>query len=299
MSGLLSDITSTIGAAGQDASSVFGAFSGAGGLLSDAAAAAQALAGGGAVTLGPFTFQDTEVPAQIPYGGQQRLAVQKMIGGARQINTLGPDKADIKWTGMIRSADRAERAATLAQMMASGKSFPLTWGAEYLEVVIRSFQPVTTAFWINYTIICCVVSDYGNGTTTPQPDALTSVADDALAAVGLSPADLPAVSSAVGQLQSAIAAASALVPGSSVFGNILNATGAAQAALTGAQSAANGNLLGVVNAAATGAGLLGASNATEAINQMGGIVQAAGDLGAATQTLGYVNRISQNLGAQF
>lgn len=269
------------------------------GLLSDAAAIAQALAGGGTVTLGPFSFEDTEVPQKIPYGGQQILAVQKMIGGARQINTLGPDPRDIQWTGTMRGPDRADRAAALVQMMTSGKSFPLAWGSEYLEVVVRAFTPVTQAFFVTYTITCCVVRDYTNGIASAQPDVLSSVADDALAAVGLAPSDLPAVASAVGQMQSAVAAAAVLAPGSAAFNKILNATGAAQAALTGAQAAADGNLLGMVNAGATGAGLFGNTDATSAINKIGGVVQAAGDLGAATQTLGYVNRINQNLGAQF
>lgn len=297
MSGLLSEITSAAGGLESDARSAFGAISGGGGLLSDIAGITQALAGGGVVTLGPFTFNDTEVPQKMPYGGQQILAVQKMIGGARQVNTLGVDKHDIQWTGTMRSADRAERAATLAQMMASGKTFPLTWGHEYLEVVIRSFQPVTEAFFLTYTIVCCVVPP--QKAAAKKPDLLTRVADDAMKAVGLSPSDLPAIGSALGQVQDAVSAVSSLVPGSSVFGKMLNATGAAQSLLTGVQSAANGSLLGVINAAATGAGLLGSSDATGIINQMGGIVQAAGDLGAATQTLGYVNRISKNLEAQF
>lgn len=267
------------------------------GLLSDAAAIAQALAGGGAVTLGPFTFDDTEVPTKIPYGGQQILAVQKMIGGARQINTLGPDPRDIQWSGTMRGPDRAERAAILMQMTKSGKVFALAWGSEYIDVVIRSFLPETQAFFVTYNIVCCVVPSQSASTSTP--DLLASVAGDAMQAVGLSPAGLPAINATLGQLQNAVSAVSVLAPGSAVFGNIVNATGAAQAALTGAQAAANGNLLGVVNAAATGAGLLGVSNTTGAINQIGGIVQAAGDLGSAVQTLGYVNRIAKNLEGQF
>lgn len=304
MSGLLSNSMSAIGsvegaASGllSDAKSAFSSFSGAGGLLSDIAGIAQALAGGGAVTLGPFTFDDTEVPQKIPYGGQQILAVQKMIGGDRQINTLGLDLQDIKWSGTMRGSDRASRAATLLQMMKSGKTFPLAWGEECHQVVIRSFQPVTQAFFVTYSIVCCVAPP--PKTSGKKPDLLTRVADDAMNAVGLSPADLPAIGSALGQVQEAVSAVSSLVPGSAVFGKILNATGAAQSLLTGAQSAANGSLLGVVNAAATGTGLLGISGATSAINKIGGIVQAAGDLGSAVQTLGYVKRISKNLEAQF
>lgn len=269
------------------------------GLVSNLAGIAQALAGGGAVTLGGFVFDDTEVPQKIPYGGQQVLAVQKMIGGARQINLLGPDPKDITWSGTIRSADQQDRAATLLQMMVSGKTLPLVWGEEYLQVVIRSFLPVSEAFFINYSITCCVVQDFANAVVGGQPDVLSSLADDAFSALGLAPSDLPGLTASMGQLQNAVSAVSILAPGSSAFANVINATGAAQAALTGAQAAANGNLLGLTNAAATGSGLLGTSNATSAINQMGGVVQAAGDLGAATQSLSFVNRMSQNLGAQF
>lgn len=269
------------------------------GLFSGAAAMAQALTDGGGVTLGQFAFDDTEVPEKIPYGGQNILAVQKMIGGIRQINTLGPDPRDIQWAGTMRSPDCQQRAAMLIQMMISGQVFPLVWGAEYVQVVIRSFQPVTEAFFVTYTISCCVVHDFTNGVASAQPDILSSLADDTLAAVGLTPADLPGASASMAQLQNAVAAISVLAPGSSGFSTLLNATGAAQTALTAAQTAANGNLLGVVQASATGAGVLGAGNATSAINQIGGVVQAAGDLGAATQALGYVNRMSQNLGAQF
>lgn len=267
------------------------------GLLSDLAAMAQALAGGSAVTLGPFTFGDTEVPEKISYGNQQSLVVQKMIGGARLVNTLGPDARDIQWSGTIRGADQAQRTATLTQMAKSGQVFSLAWGDECLQVVIRSFQPVTEAFFTSYTLVCCVVPPPPSD--AKKPDRLTRVADDAMKAVGLSPADLPAIGNALGQVQQAVSAASALVPGSAAFGSILNATGAAQSLLTGVQSAANGSLLGVVNAAATGAGLLGVSGATGAINQIGGVVQAAGHLGAATQALGYVQRMGKNLEAQF
>lgn len=266
------------------------------GVVSDLAGMAQALAGGGAVTLGPFTFNDTEVPEKLAYGSQQVLAVQKMLGGARVVNTLGQDAGDIKWSGTMRGPDQAQRVNTLVQMASSGQIFPLAWADEYQQVVIRSFQPQAQAFFTSYTITCCVVPPPLSA-GTGSPDLLTSLAGDAMQAVGLSPADLPAMGSALGQVQDAVLAASVLVPGSSAFASVVNATGAAQAALTGVQATANGNLLGVVNAGATGAGLLGATSATSAINRMGGVVQAAGDLGAATQALGYINRMSKNLGA--
>lgn len=298
MSGLLSNLGSAFNEAQSGASRLWAdasAFSGGG--LSGFASLTQALTGGAAVTLGPFAFDDTEVPEKIPQGFQQILAVQKMIGGGRQVNTLGPDPRDIQWTGTMRSADRANRAATLAQMAQSGKIFPLVWGQDYLHVVIRAFTPVTQAFFTTYTIVCCVVPTNQNP-EAQAPDLLTTVADDALKAAGLSPPDLASVSSAMGQVQDAVAAASALVPGSAAFSKILNATGLAQTALTGAQQAADGNLRGVINAAATGAGLLGTTDATSALNRMGAVTKAAGDLGGAVQSLGYVQRITKNMEAQ-
>lgn len=298
MSGLLSNLGSAFNEVQSDANGLWAdasAFSGGG--LADFAALTQALTGGAAVTLGSFAFDDTEVPEKIPRGFQQILAVQKMIGGARQVNTLGPDPKDIQWTGTMRRADRANRAATLAQMAQSGKTFPLAWGQDYLQVVIRAFTPVTQAFFTTYTIVCCVVPS-SQSQAGQKPDLLTSVADDAMKAVGLSPTDLKSVSNAMGQVQDAVAAASALVPGSAVFGKILNATGLAQTALTGVQQAADGNLRGVINAAATGAGLLGTTDATSALNRMGAVTKAAGDLGGAVQSLGYVQRITKNMEAQ-
>ena len=60
------------------------------GMLATLAQIAETLAGGAPVTLGSFAFQDTEVPQNIPYGGQQRLAVQRLIGGAWVRRRPGP-----------------------------------------------------------------------------------------------------------------------------------------------------------------------------------------------------------------
>ena len=268
------------------------------GVLSTLAQIAETLAGAAPVTLGSFAFQDTEVPQNIPYGGQQRLAVQRLIGGARVIEAMGYDPRDIVWSGIIRTADQSDRATQLQQMMAAGTAVPLSWGSEYLSVVIRDFQPKQEAFWISYSITCCVLLDQSMPGTGAPPNLLSQVTDDAASALGFSPSDLPAVETAIGSAQTAVAAASALAPGSAAFSTALASLGAAQVAVGGAVSAANGSLGGVIKAASIGTGILGATGVSDGIAKLGAATTAAGDLAGLLASSGYVNRIVQNMTAE-
>ena len=40
--------------------------------------------------LGPIAFADFATPDCAPFGGRQQMAVHKLIGGQRVIDTLGP-----------------------------------------------------------------------------------------------------------------------------------------------------------------------------------------------------------------
>ena len=51
------------------------------------------------VTLGGFAFQDFEVPERIPAGGEQMLAIHKLVGGRRVIDAMGRDDAALEWSG--------------------------------------------------------------------------------------------------------------------------------------------------------------------------------------------------------
>ena len=67
-----------------------------------------------ALLLGPVAFQDFELPANIGFGGEQRLAVHCLPGGARVIDVLGRDDAEITFSGIFSGSDATLRARTLA-----------------------------------------------------------------------------------------------------------------------------------------------------------------------------------------
>ena len=54
-----------------------------------------------ALVLGPVLFREFEVPARINFGGRQRVVVHALPGGARVIDVLGRDDAQISFAGIF------------------------------------------------------------------------------------------------------------------------------------------------------------------------------------------------------
>jgi hypothetical protein len=132
------------------------------------------------VTLGSFVFKGFEVPQRAPFGGDQAMAIHKLIGGARVIDTMGRDDAAIKWEGLFLSPDADKRALQLDQLRVAGAPLVLSWGAHRNLVVIRSFLPVFERNnKVPYSIACEVLQDMANPTPaaakTPDQDVNTSL----------------------------------------------------------------------------------------------------------------------------
>src|ERR1035438_3000846 len=112
----------------------------------------------GTLLLGPILFRDFELPERVRWGGAQKLAVHRLPGGARVIDSLGRDDADIAWSGVFSGSDAALRAGTLDLIRAEGSSWPLTWDWFFYTVVIARFDAdYTRPNWIPYRITCTVV----------------------------------------------------------------------------------------------------------------------------------------------
>lgn len=92
--------------------------------------------------LGGFVFQDFEIPEKLTglLSGKQMLAVKKQIGGQRVIDAMGPDPADIRWSGRFQGEDVASRASQLASMRDAGQPISLICDAIALTVVICEFN---------------------------------------------------------------------------------------------------------------------------------------------------------------
>jgi len=215
--------------------------------------------------LGPVLFQDFEVPAQIGFGGAQRLAVHVLPGGARVIDAMGRDDADIVWSGAFSGPDGADRARLLDLLRAEGGVLPLAWDAFcYLVVIARFEANYQHVNWVPYRLVCKVVQDQTQAAVALAVSLATGLASDLAAAGSVASAALAAV-----------AASGATAAGS-----------AAYAAATGSVAAAAAQI--AAGMAVAGSSLLAAGDPASA-------AAAAGSLASLADAQGYVGRAQANL----
>jgi hypothetical protein len=170
------------------------------------------------LTLGPVAFAGFEIPSSITLGGRQRLAIHKLPGGLRVIDAMGPDPADLAWSGIFTGPDAADRARILDALRVSGLQLLLCWDAFLYTVVIESFEAdYRSPWWIPYRLSCAVVRDEAAAAVSSVLSLAPSIGAD-LATAGAF---------------ATIAAAAVSAPG---------ATTAGTAAYTGATAALNTNI---------------------------------------------------------
>lgn len=129
------------------------------------------------LTLGDFTFQDSEIPERIPFGGEQSIVKHDLVGGGRVLQAMGGFDAPLEWSGWFRGASAVSRAKALDAMRAKGAPMLLTWGEFRYWVVIESFRPdYEHAYRIPYRIVCQPSINYG----APGADAPGSSLDDSI-----------------------------------------------------------------------------------------------------------------------
>ena len=110
--------------------------------------------------LGQFVFSGFEMPEQIAFGGEQRLAIYRMVGGTRIIQAMGDDDAPIAWSGLFLGSDALSRVDDLQVMRSDGLSQTLTWGDRRYTVLLRTFTPVyETPYRISYSLVCEVLKN--------------------------------------------------------------------------------------------------------------------------------------------
>ncbi|MGI4793144.1 MAG: hypothetical protein ACRYG8_03480 [Janthinobacterium lividum] len=251
--------------------------------------AVEGLVSGAAVTLGGVGLTGMEVPARIPFGGDQRLVVHKMPGGGRVVDALGRDDRDIEWSGTFTGSNAVSRALQLDALRVAGRKVVLTWGNFRRTVVVKTFDCDygSAGSLLPYRVVCVVVTV---GASTSQPTLLSSVAFDISSALDL-PALLPAAQTVVSTAQSALPVAAVLTKGSPAFLALSSAVGSASSATSAASTLADTQLAGVAAAGtASGATFGGLSNLT--------LASAAADAqAAAVQATGFIGRAVKNLAA--
>ncbi len=147
------------------------------------------------LTLGPVAFAGFELPSSITIGGRQRLAIHRLPGGLRIIDALGPDPADIAFSGIFTGPDAADRARLLDTLRIAGATLPLAWDAFAYTVVIEHFEAdYRSPWWIPYRLSCSVLRDEVAAVITAAVQLAPTVAADLLAAGSYATAASAAVS---------------------------------------------------------------------------------------------------------
>lgn len=233
--------------------------------------------------LGPVVFQDFEVPASINLGGEQRLAVHRLVGGARVIDCLGRDDADLRFEGVFSGPNATLRARTLDALRASGTPLPLTWDVFYYTVILTKFEAdYRSGWWIPFRIACTVLRDEAAALINTGFSLAGSAASDVAAAVSWA----LGANVDLGALQSALTAPSATVRGASDYIKAQASLGAAQGAISQA--------IGPAEAALNSARLNGAFSSATAASGLSAAVSSAGQLAALATAGSYIGRAAIN-----
>jgi hypothetical protein len=216
------------------------------------------------LTLGPVAFAGFELPSSITLGGRQRLAIHRLPGGLRIIDALGPDPADIAFSGIFTGPDAADRARLLDVLRVAGATLPLAWDAFLYTVIIEHFEAdYRSPWWIPYRLSCSVLRDEAAAVVTAVTELAPTIASDLLAAGSFATA-----------ASAAIATTGATTAGTTSYA-------AAQVALSGTVASLDGQI-------AAAAPSLGASDLPT-------VVSAAGLLAQLTAARAYAARAARNL----
>jgi hypothetical protein len=128
------------------------------------------------LTLGDFTFQGWEIPERIPFGGEQDLAVQKLIGGARVIDATGWQPHDLTWSGRFQGKGALARARLLEGLFRAGKPLTCSWSELSYLVVPHNFTADFERFYqLPYSLTLTVVKPLA--TAAPKQAAAKSLND--------------------------------------------------------------------------------------------------------------------------
>lgn len=232
--------------------------------------------------LGPIAFQEYEVPSSIRFGGQHRIAVHTLFGGARTLERLGPADSEIQFEGIFSGPDAESRAMAFDELRLSGTVVWLAWQAFRRLVIVKTFSAdYHTPWWISYQVSCVVVTQNLSNIDLPPILAagLGTDLSNALAAASLSGIGLTS-------LQGALSPANAAVPGTS---DQRGALGTVQTTLTALGSEVDRQSLLVE--APPPEGVNGASLSAYVAD----LTAAAGGLASAVATRSYVGRIGVHL----
>lgn len=253
------------------------------------------------VSIGEIILEDWEIPEKVSWGGQQRMTVHKLIGGTRFIDVMGEDNAEVSWSGRFLSPDAAFRADQLDLLRKSGMLIDVVFAGRYYSAVISSFiAEQLTQFHITYQISFTILADESSVSPPPDPTALVMVTSDMNAVVAMPyvAPELLAAQAAVALIPPLLLPMAAIQIGAAATTAVAGAIGTASALVNTARAAAEGSVGAIAAAAATTAGLVGATTVVGAVNAMNAAADSTYALASAVTMGAYVNRAALNVGLQ-
>lgn len=139
------------------------------------------------LVLGGIVFDDFSTPSHMGAGGKQAMVVHKLPGGARVIDTLGPDEDNIAWVGEFFGNDSNANVKALDAMRISGQILSLTFAGQFRSVIIDTFTYRWRRFpnWAEYAISCVVYQNPSAGILGAVPTTVDAlVLSDIAAGIG-------------------------------------------------------------------------------------------------------------------
>lgn len=134
-------------------------------------------AGDDAVALGGVVLEGFVAPERMNWGGTHQLTVHKFPGGKRQVDAMGRDDDDIRFSGRLIGRDR-DLAAAIDAVRVAGEKVTLAWNDRAAEVVIRAAHFADTGQGTTYEIECVVVRDLSASYGEEERDLLGQIVDD-------------------------------------------------------------------------------------------------------------------------
>ncbi len=276
------------------------------------------------VTLGGLLLQGVEVPSRLAVGGDQALAVHKLIGGARVIQAMGPDPAPITLEGMFTGPGALARAQQLTALRDAGKPLRLGFAGVSLMVVIRpasyTYQQQGNVIPFQVTVEVQPTTAAASSTTPSAlsalvgPDiasALTTVSNTVAQASAYAGAVVGQAQAIVGQITPVanLIGAGGLLAGvedkltvvgtlASAGTNFAAAPAAAASAITGLQSAGADLTTTLTQAGSNLTGLSAAANPGDLVADIPSLqaaIASAGAASAAATASGFLNRSVLNV----
>lgn len=130
--------------------------------------------------LADFTFRGMEIPAKISgLGGEQRLAIQDLVGGGRVIDVMGPCYEDPSWSGFFQGSDAVQRAKYIEYLWKQGQPLLMTWGYYRFTVLIYKFVcEFNQPYWLPYSMVVTIQRNETDPQVTVPPDPILEDVDD-------------------------------------------------------------------------------------------------------------------------